>query len=300
MMNTKFAMKKIFILLTFLTLLFSCVKDKSYPTTFQYEMDESGVLKVDEYTAVLTDTALYIEGTNNKGTLKIKIPVEPGKPLQVRTFETDTLIDFSIEYAPDAFNNYTAVIENLELTHVNSYVNFTFDAVLSNGSVIKNGVGKNVFFKTDDNINNVDSNQTPIFPLSNLNGKANEFVSEIQGSSPIAISSLDILPFVTATHVNYTILTPDYNITLALEKPISGYLGKQIDLTQFTQDRVKMAWGSTTTSETFSFESGVFYLFEIEPTSEKITFGFNGQLKSNLTGDTKDIYVGYGKKMLTK
>lgn len=294
-------MKHIFTFIALITLLFSCVKEKDYPTTFQYDLDKKGILNVDSYTGILTDSNLIIEGENSTGILKIHIPVEPGKPLQVRKFETDTLINFYIEFtSKTTLSVDRAVLANLDLTHVNSFANFTFDAVFANGSVIENGVGENVNFKTDDNINNVDTAQTPIFELSNLDLKSDEFHCELQGGSIINVPSAMALPTVMANSTKYTIINGGYQIELELMHPINALIGKQINLTQATQTFVKMEWKSTTSSEKYSFTEGVFYIFNYDETAGKMTFGFNGKLISSLSGVTTDIYVGYGKNILTK
>lgn len=144
-------MKQLISLVLVIGSLFSCVKDKDYPTVFQYDYNGKTTLNSNNYTALLSDTALHITGIHAEGIIDIHIPRSAGNPVVIGEYTTAIDNGFYISHTSVTGTALPVMAATLNLTHINSYVNFTFEADLINGLLIENGIANNLPFTTINN-----------------------------------------------------------------------------------------------------------------------------------------------------
>lgn len=296
-------MKQLICLILILGSLFSCVKEKDYPVTFQYDHNSITTPNITDYTLVLSDSGLYISGAHDGDTLRIHIPKIGGNPLVVGEYTIGGNNGFYITHKSSTTGvTSKANSGTLNLSYVNSYVDFTFDAVLYNGIKISNGKAKNLPFITYENYNNQDTNNTlPIPYLSNVDTLTNGIYAEVKDViNPFYVPAANITKTSTSSSVTYSALDGFYAIEIELKKPINTLVGNTYDLTQGNQDLVKMQWRDISIpapGNNLDLKDGDFHIFSLDPVTGEIEFGFGGHLYNINKTVANPIHVGYAKKL---
>ena len=294
-------MKQFISLVLILGSLFSCVKEEDHPVTFQYDYNSVTTPNIVDYNLVLTDTALQIMGTQLGDTLRITIPKMGGNPLVVGEYKVSADNGFSIMHTSESGITTKASEGTLNLTHVNSFVNFTFDAVLYNGVTLGNGKAKNLPFITEAEFNSDTTNVLPDFPVSNVDTLTNGIYAEIQDViNPFYEPASNVITTQTDSTIIYLATDGFYSLRIELDKPLNNLVGNTYDLSQAFQDQVRMTWrdlSSTGPSDILEIQQGIFHVFDLDLINGDIEFGFGGQIYNLEKTTTHPIHVGYGKKI---
>jgi len=294
-------MKQLISLILILGSLFSCVKEKDFPITFQYDYNTVTTPNITDYVLVLTDTGLQINGTYSGGTLQITIPKIGGNPLVVGEYRVSANNGFNIIYTSSNGITTKASQGVLDLTHVNSYVNFTFDAVLYDGKSLSNGIAKNLPFVTEEFFNMDTSNVLPPINGSNVDTLTNGIYAEIEDVIvPFYSPASNVVTIQTDSSVIYQANNGIIALKVELKKPINNLVGNTYDITQAFQDEVRMEWRNIFApgpNNLYEIQNGIFHVFSLDPLSGEIEFGFGGNVYNLEKTTTHPIHVGYAKKL---
>lgn len=295
-------MKQLISLVLILGTLFSCVKETDYPIVFQYNYNSVTTPNITDYTAIISDTSLLITGNHADGTIHINIPKIGGNPLVVGEYSVAAENGFYIAYTNTAGVTTKAAVGSLNLTHINSYVNFTFEGSLYNSSIIENGIAKNLPVVTEELFYDMtDSSNAPIVPFFPLDTVTNGIYAEIPGTtSPFYVPSTNISKTVNTSNQIYTATSGGFMVEITLEKPLNNLLGVNYDLTQANQTAVKMKWydlNQPFPNNTLEFKEGVFQLYSIDHVDGELEFGFSGKLYNTTQTIDQPLPVGCGKKI---
>ena len=294
-------MKQLISLILILGSLFSCVKEKDYPVVFQYDYSVKSTIVVPEYIAVESDTGLYIRGTHADGVIQILIPKIGGNPIIVGEYSTAAKNDFYISHTSSLGVTTKAISATLDLTHVNSYLNFTFDAVLSNGITLDEGIAQNLPFVTEAYYNTIDTSTGPDIPGSNIDTLTNGIFAEIPNVyNPFYEPVTGIITLPTDSNITYRAVNGNISVEIELMKPINALVGNTYDLAQANQSLVKMRWKDLSVpgpTNNLEIQEGSFYLFSANNTTSELEFGFSGHLFNLNKTATNPIQVGYGRKL---
>lgn len=296
-------MKQLICLIFILGSLFSCVKEKDYPVTFQYDYNSVTTPNITDYLLVLSDSGLYITGVYAEDTLRIRIPKIGGNPLTVGQYVINANNGFYITHTSSSTGLTTkASSGTLDLSYVNSYVNFTFDAVLSNGIALDNGMAKNLPFITEEFYFSQDTNNVlPPPPASNVDTLTNGIYAEVQDViNPFYVPAANVFKVQTDSSVVYRAVDGLHIIDIELMKPIIDLVGNTYDLTQANQNLVKMQWKDISIpvpGDNLDLKDGSFHVFSLDPITGEIEFGFGGHLYNTNKTVASPIHVGYAKKL---
>lgn len=295
-------MKQLICLVLILSSLFSCVKETDYPVTFQFDHNSVTTPNITDYTLILSDTGLYISGTYNDGTLQILIPKIGGNPILVGEYTINANNGFSIIYTSSSTGISTKAASGvLNMSHVNSYVDFTFNAVLSSGIALENGVAKNLPFVTEENYYQNPLNPVPVIPGSGVDTITDGLYAEIQDViTPFYVPAANVSKTLTDSSVIYRAIDGQYWVDIELMKPISNLVGNSYDITQANQSMIKMQWRDFSVpapNNTLDVQDGSFHVFSLDPLTGEIDFGFSGHLYNTAKTFANPIHVGYGKKL---
>lgn len=295
-------MKKLLSLILILGSLFSCVKEKDYPVVFQYDYSVKSTINVPEYIAVESDTGLYIRGTHPDGIIQILIPKIGGNPVVVGEYSTASKNNFYISHTSSLGVTTNAISASLNLTHINSYLNFTFSAVLSSGITLDEGIGQNIAFVSEANYyNSTDTSSGPDIPGSNIDTLTNGIYAEIPNVvNPFYEPLVDIITIPTDSNIIYRAVNANVSLEIELTKPVNALVGNTYNLAQANQSLVKMRWKDLSIpgpANNLEIQDGSFYLFSANNTTNELEFGFSGHLFNLGKTASNPIQVGYGKKL---
>ncbi|MGB0868016.1 MAG: hypothetical protein ACPGSD_00345 [Flavobacteriales bacterium] len=286
--------------------LFSCGKDDTYPTSFNFKNGKGKTIKVTDYDMVFKDTTMNLFGITSESSLRF-ISQEGPNAFLVGTKHFSVNGAHQLIYKKDG-KAHKATHGFMHVDYLNRFMNFTFKAYFANGDSITNGVGHQVWF------NNNNPLPDPDFPIerdsievdTNLwNGIAEGFIYQMHvHAAPVYLPTSDLiindnLQFLNITFYDSTI---GYTVEVELKKPLENILGKNFDLTQSMQDQVKVSFiyhlGYTDGSEAeFVFGEGVFQVIHYK--SNRISYGFKGRLDDPYDPwNSKDIYFGLGKNIV--
>jgi len=294
-------MKQLISLVLILGALFSCVKEKDYPVVFQYDYNSVSTSNITNYVAVLSDTALHITGNHQNGTIDIHIPKIGGNPLVVGEYSVSAKNGFYIAHTSTTGYITKSSKASLNLTHVNSYVNFTFTASLFNGITLKNGIAKNLPFLTEDHYYSLNSDTIPSIPFSNIDTVTSGIYAEMPGTTdPFYVPNANIIKTQTDSTITYRAIDGNFVVDIELTKPVIDLVGITFDLTQQNQNLVKMQWSDLfipAPGNNLDFQKGIFQLFSLDLITGEIDFGFSGQLYNSTQTFAQPLPVGCGKKL---
>lgn len=294
-------MKTITIFILLLLSLFSCVKEKDYPVQFSYDYSVLSFIDVEEHRAILGDTSLDIYGYHPDGNIHIHIPRAPGHSLTVGDFTTDLNTGFAMYFTSSLGITTKAKKANLTLSHINSFVDFTFEAELYSGITLKNGIATNLPIVTEAYFNSVDSNGIPGVIVSGIDTLTNGLYAELDDpKKPFYQASKDITKAETDTSYQYRANSGNFVVEFEIMKPLELLIDEAVDITQNNQSLVLMQWRDVSIpigSNVLTLNSGSFKLFSVNPVTKSLEFGFSGELNHPSYLKPIPIHVGYGKEI---
>lgn len=297
---------KHFFTLVFLSisLLFSCGKDDTYPTSFHFKNGKGKTIQVTDYDMEFKDTTMNLFGITKESSIRF-ISQEGPNDFLVGTKHFSVNGTHQLIYKKDG-KAHKATHGSMHVEYLNRFMNFTFKAYFANGDSITNGVGHQVWF------NNNNPLPDPDFPIerdsievdtNHWNGIAQGFIYQMDiHSTPVYFPLSDITVTENIQNVNITLLDKkaDYTIEVEIQKPIENILGKNQDLTQNLQDKVKVniTYDILAPNPTkYEFTEGIFQVIHYSPNN--ISFGFKGKLAPpGSIGFSKEVYFGLGKNIV--
>lgn len=287
-----------------ISLLFSCGKDDNYPTSFHFKNGKGKTIQVTDYDMEFKDTTMNLFGITKESSIRF-ISQEGPNDFLVGTKHFSVNGTHQLIYKKDG-KAHKATHGSMHVEYLNRFMNFTFKAYFANGDSITNGVGHQVW------INNNNPLPDPDFPIerdsievdtNHWNGITQGFIYQMDiHASPVFIPLADIDIEDNITTVKFTTLdvVEDITIEIEIQKPVESILGKNQNLTQNSQNKVKVhvIYNLQQPGETkFEFTEGVFQVIHFSP--NKISYGYKGKLDPiGGIGFSKEIYFGLGKNIV--
>ncbi|MGB0870117.1 MAG: hypothetical protein ACPGSD_11010 [Flavobacteriales bacterium] len=287
-----------------ISLLFSCGKDDTYPTSFHFKNGKGKTIQVTDYDMEFKDTTMNLFGITKESSIRF-ISQEGPNDFLVGTKHFSVNGTHQLIYKKDG-KAHKATHGSMHVEYLNRFMNFTFKAYFANGDSITNGVGHQVWF------NNNNPLPDPDFPIerdsievdtNHWNGITQGFIFQMDiHASPVyfPLNDINITDNIQNVNISLLDLTADYTIEIIIEEPIEDILGKNLGLIQNLQDKVKVniTYNLQQPGESkYEFTEGVFQVIHYSPNN--ISFGFKGKLDPpGSIGFSKEVYFGLGKNIV--
>lgn len=285
--------------------MYSCVKEETYPTSFSFKNGDNITQNVTDYDAVFNDTTLNLFGVTSESSIRFLFK-EGTNTLTVGTKELSKEGIYKLIYKKNG-ETLTAEKGEVHIEYLNRFMNFTFKAYFSNGDSITSGKGYQVWLNNNNPLPDLDSpiDRDSIMVDTNLwNGITQGFIYQMNiNSTPVY---QDLTELTVQDNPESVVITSfydptDYTIEIEIQKPIKDLVGKNIDITQGLQDKIKVrttyALGINGGENIYDFTEGVFQVINYKDNT--LYFGFKGKLLSitDPWDTNKEIYFGLGKKI---
>lgn len=302
-MNIRIFLSSIFVLLVFT---YACVKEETYPTSFSFKNGNGTVQNVYDYDAVFDDTLLNVFGLTDESSIRFLF-AEGANQLTVGKKELSKEGAYKLIYKKNG-ETLTAEKGEVHIDYLNRFINFTFKAYFSNGDSITDGVGYQVWLNNNNPLPDLDppiERDSIEVDTNEWNGIGQGFIYQMNiNLNPVyqGVNELTIQDHPESVVITSFYDDTDYTIEIEIQKPIKDLVGKNFDLTQSLQDKIKVRttynkYWTDGSENIYDFTEGVFQVINYKDNT--LYFGFKGKLQSTLyTWDNnKEIYFCLGKKI---
>lgn len=309
-MNIK---RLLLILISSLFVLQACNKEEEYPVTFEFlnQVNQKKIIG-DNYNVLNNDSTLTITGIIGEERIIFTMLKDNEDKNPLLTVGYYDLSDprFSLEYMDSDSIISTAESGYFNITYINFYMNFNFEAVLNNTYEIKQGIGKHIdIYKPNTTIQEpenptptpVDTFDPPPIDTGFISAAGDGLFANIVNYSTsfdLPISDLDL------TYTDTSMIVYGYSdslfrkdIKIEILKPYSDHLGVTYSLIQDQQTKIKMLYRE----ENFGWDDYIITEGEIQVIDLNVnTISFVFYCTTQDPIDTtffRSIDQGYGKNI---